>query len=172
MAYTFTTKHGSTYVVENGRLLRRSDHDIRDVYENTDVLTIRRIMVLPKVGVQAEFDTLEIGKFQTSVVESVLPVRQIAGAATIEAYDEWDLFGDNDWHIQCRHGGERYATRFGDICCEHDVPVAWAPSLVSRGLYGDHTDEWIDDRRQSAGSTIINVCRRTLLERGDCVCSN
>lgn len=49
------------------------------------------------------------------------------------------------------YDGERYATRFGDVCCSScHAPLAWAEKLVRDGIYGDGTGKWIAHTRQHA----------------------
>lgn len=40
--------------------------------------------------------------------------------------------------------GDRYVTRFGDVCCETcHAPLFWVAEYVRDGIYGDGTAAWI-----------------------------
>lgn len=74
MAYGFTTKSGSAYIVRNGSIERMSDHAIEGAAQHGDTLAIVAVIDPATPGARARFDTREFGVFSTSPVVARFPV--------------------------------------------------------------------------------------------------
>ena len=51
------------------------------------------------------------------------------------------------WHASHDHHFSEL-TRFGDATCHGCGVFAWAPGWVAAGVYGENTQEWLDEREQ------------------------